>query len=443
MRHDKVYALLGMSSDDLSEASLLPNYGVPWKEVLQQLVKFLLCKQVSVETWDNREMTVIKGRGCVIGQVSSVESNWDDRQNVNIIFKNIPEHLGYNKEWTLHAAAKSVQKGDIVCLLQGASKPTIIRLCKDHFAVIVIAVTPLEAIGTESDSNRWPDFLRDFLLIWDWEKASDRLQDQEYESLIETNGRASERSLKELEDYIKATRLYKVALILEDLEEYKEAEKRLQEAIEGYERVLGKEHLRTLELMDELAIIYKKGQQWKKAEELLLQVIQIRIYIQGEEHSDIFHTLANLMSTYRDQGYLKGIEELKVITDLLKQKEHAAQITEKEVVRIAQSSKEVMMLLLDRRGGNVPITEGVVKAAAGNEGSGEGIMTLLLNQRGSDVPITEGVVKAAAGNKGSGEGIMALLLNQRGGDVLITEGVVKAAAGNKGWGEGIMALLLN
>src|SRR4051795_4819938 len=25
-RHDKVYALLGMSSDDLSEANLLPNY---------------------------------------------------------------------------------------------------------------------------------------------------------------------------------------------------------------------------------------------------------------------------------------------------------------------------------------------------------------------------------------------------------------------------------
>ena len=56
------------------------------------------------------------------------------------------------------------------------------------------------------------------------------------------------------------TRLYNVALILEDLEEYKEAEKRLREAIEGYKRTLGKEHLRILELMDKLAIIYKKSQ---------------------------------------------------------------------------------------------------------------------------------------------------------------------------------------
>ena len=42
--HDKVYALLGMSgisSDGLSKANLLPNYGVKWEELLQRLIKFL------------------------------------------------------------------------------------------------------------------------------------------------------------------------------------------------------------------------------------------------------------------------------------------------------------------------------------------------------------------------------------------------------------------
>ncbi|KAF2184513.1 hypothetical protein K469DRAFT_708723, partial [Zopfia rhizophila CBS 207.26] len=113
-RHDKVYALLGMSSDNLSQASLSPNYGVPWKEVLQRLVKFLLCKQVSVETWDDREMAVIKGRGCVIGQVSSVKSNWDGRPNVNIIFNNTWKQAEYNEKpdthWILQVSAKSVHK---------------------------------------------------------------------------------------------------------------------------------------------------------------------------------------------------------------------------------------------------------------------------------------------------------------------------------------------
>ena len=448
-RHDKIYALLGMSSDDLSTAGLFPDYQVPWEELLQRLVKFLLGKQVSVKTWNNREMAIINSRGYVLGQVSSVKSDQDGRQSVNINFKNTLQHLGHTKEyeahWNLQASAKSVQDGDIVCLLQGASMPTIIRLYEDHFAVIMIAAAFPEAMGTKSDSDRWPDFSHDFPLVWNWEKASDRLQDQEeYESLIEANRRVPERSQKELEDYIrKATRLSTVALILEDLEEYKEAEKRLKEAIEGYKRELGKEHLHTLKLIDKLAIIYKKSQQWKEAGELFSQVIQTRKCVQGEEHSDIFCTLTNLVSTYRDQGYLKGIEELEVITDLLKQKEHAAQITEKEVVRIAQSSKEVMTLLLNQRGGDVPITKGVVEAAAGNRESGKEIMTLLLDRRGGDVPITEGVVEAAAGNGEGGKEIMTLLLDRRGGDVPIAEGVVEAAAGNGESGKEIMTLLLD
>ena len=58
----------------------------------------------------------------------------------------------------------------------------------------------------------------------------------------------------------------------------------------------------------------------------------------------------------------------------------------------------------------------MVEAAAGNEEYGKGIMTLLLDRRGGDVPITERVVKAAAGNEEYGKGIITLLLDQRGGD---------------------------
>jgi hypothetical protein len=74
-----------------------------------------------------------------------------------------------------------------------------------------------------------------------------------------------------------------------------------------------------------------------------------------------------------------------------------------QVVEIAGSfDKEVMTLLLERRGDGVPVTEEVVKAAAGNEESGEGVMTLLLKQRGDGVPIIEKAVKAVIDNKHSG-----------------------------------------
>ena len=47
-----------------------------------------------------------------------------------------------------------------------------------------------------------------------------------------------------------------------------------------------------------------------------------------------------------------------------------------------------MRLLLDRRGGDVPITEGVVEAAAGNGGSGKRTSDLIgLEWSGFDPPI--------------------------------------------------------
>ncbi|KAI4157359.1 MAG: hypothetical protein LQ342_008341 [Letrouitia transgressa] len=106
-----------------------------------------------------------------------------------------------------------------------------------------------------------------------------------------------------------------------------------------------------------------------------------------------------------------------------------------------------MTLLLDRRGADVQITEGVVQAAAGNDGSGKEIITLLLDRRGADIQIIEKVVQAAAGNnwrgKESGEEIITLLLDRRGADVQITEKVVQAAARNYKSGKEVITLLLN
>ncbi|KAI4222446.1 MAG: hypothetical protein L6R40_008585 [Gallowayella cf. fulva] len=105
------------------------------------------------------------------------------------------------------------------------------------------------------------------------------------------------------------------------------------------------------------------------------------------------------------------------------------------------SGKEIMTLLLDRRGADVQITEGVVKAAAGNRTSGKEIMTLLLDRRGADIQITEGVVGRIA--KSFDQEVMTLLLDRRGADVQITEGVVQAAAENYESGKEIMTLLLD
>ncbi|KAH7061022.1 heterokaryon incompatibility protein-domain-containing protein, partial [Paraphoma chrysanthemicola] len=237
-RHDKVYALLGMSSDDLSKVDLLPDYGVPWEELLQRLAKFLLSEKISVEACRDREIAVIKSKGRILGKVTSVQSNMarDDRQGVDVTFKNIPgqpeDIRDSSAHWTLHVSAKSIQEGDLICLLQGASKPAIIRSREDHFTIVKVGVTPLKDVQKGSGYSKWSNFsqsfTRDFVLIWDWESSSDKLQELgEYETLILKSKGVPKHPKTELGSHLdKATRTWNVALILGDVEEYGKAEER-------------------------------------------------------------------------------------------------------------------------------------------------------------------------------------------------------------------------
>ncbi|CCD51186.1 hypothetical protein BofuT4_P085480.1 [Botrytis cinerea T4] len=58
---DKVYALLGMSSDDLEKAGLQPDYNTSWEELFQQLIKFVLSENISVEVSGQRAVIQCKG----------------------------------------------------------------------------------------------------------------------------------------------------------------------------------------------------------------------------------------------------------------------------------------------------------------------------------------------------------------------------------------------
>jgi hypothetical protein len=260
-RHDKVYALLGMSSDGLDRANLLPNYRVPWEELLQRLVKFLFHEKISVETCGDKEAAVIKSKGCILGEVSSAQINTalDNRQSVEVISKTPrgqSANVGIQKAyWTLRPSAKSIRSGDVVCLLEGASKPSIVRICKDYFTVIMIAATPLEDIRIEGKSIAWQKLLssvetfsRDFLLVWDWENPSEELQDPgEHKGWETMHSMVLEHSKIELNGHLdRATRAWDVALVLGDLGQYEKAEKRLQEAIEGYIRAFEIRHPYTL-----------------------------------------------------------------------------------------------------------------------------------------------------------------------------------------------------
>lgn len=249
-RHDKVFALLGMSSDDLSRANLLPDYSVPWEELLQRIAEFLFTESVSVATYGRQEVAIITIKGFVLGQVYLAESNSPShsRQRVHVHFENPLWSQRYTEKqrtWTFQQSAKPIQNGDFICLLQGASKPTIIRFCKNYFAIIMIAASPLEDIGLEDSSVKWPsllqrvkDFNRNFSLVWDWENSSEKLQGLGIYKSLESRTRESAYSRTELEDDIdKATEAWDLALILGDVNMNDTCAVRMRKkAIDGYKR---------------------------------------------------------------------------------------------------------------------------------------------------------------------------------------------------------------
>ncbi len=417
-RRDKVFALLGMSSDDHIPIGLLPNYSIPWGDLLRQLVQFLIGKETLLQTWDDEEVAVLKSRGLVLGTVSQVPKGgtWDDRQKVDVVLENLPGSLAeWSGRWTLQSSAKSIQEGDVVCLLQGAPRPTIIRPYDDYCAIVASSITPTNDEGFEGVAISWPDclrqittFPRELLLVWDWEMSRGGSQQAgDYESFVRCRVSEHTKTDSEIPSSSKTARLGDIALLLGDLGRYKEAVQKLREATETNERMYGRKYTLTLATLDSLA--------------------RASAYERPDYHQD-----------RRIQP-----EELEVVADLLGRRGNYTNITREGMAQGARSyCQEVMIILLDQRGDEVQITEEVVEAAAGNLMDGYRVTKLLLNRRGDQTPVTEEVVKAAAGNSMDGYKITKLLFDRWGDQIPFIQEVVEAAAGNSKDGLEILELLL-
>ncbi|EMR82326.1 putative het domain protein [Botrytis cinerea BcDW1] len=446
--HDKIYALLSMSFDTSNVAGLSPDYRVTWTTLLERLVKFVLFKDVSVKAWEDKEIVLIESKGYVIGHVSSIDADSTryDRQYVSIVSNNQSEfdNKEHTTRWLLHASAKPIRQGDLVCLLQGASKPSIIRAYKDHFSIIVIAVTLQDKIQKKGEWFKslrpllsMKGFSRDFLLIWNWEKGSESLQGQVEDEDI------TERYTSMLEypkmDTNKTVNSINVALALGDTRNYEKAKNILQIQVANYEGVLERESLDMLALKESLAWIYREKNKQMLAENLFLQVIETRKGFQGINHRATLSSMARLGLVYM-LAELSPQNHRKFITRLSNQIENNDQISEEDMIKVGNlSSHKMMKLLLELKRDNVEVTEEVVKAVASNY-YGESIMKLILEKRGEEIIITEEALKAIASNEYAGEDIMELILEKR-EEIIITEEVLKAAASNHSGGK-ILELIL-
>ncbi|PYH68901.1 HET domain-containing protein [Aspergillus vadensis CBS 113365] len=382
MLHDKIYSLLGLCVEDPDEVGLKPNYRLPWNEVFMQAIMHVFPSSCSVETWPESPVAVIKGKGLVLGYVGFAQKHIlkNGSQQIEVNYNDTAHSLGYQgkwgTEWRLRVSAESVEQGDIIFLLKGASSPIIIRPCSGYFTVVV-STTALQSHDDMEWSNGVStpkDFLtqsslNDIVLVWDI-SSSDGEKNKEHDDqndLIYLVPRYQEKAVE------KKKRLQAISLISEGIM---------------------------------TQILQQNGSE--KGDTALLML-----------HLRIGRGLPDLKELIKAAAADRRLDEIMMVEQLLKHGRDSLPVS-KSVVAAAAANEELLgFIALERLqkycGKCLPVTEDVVKAAAANEGFfGYGIIKRLLQHCGESIPVSE-----------------ELLEHCGRGSIIVSKDVIKAATANK------------
>ncbi|OOF96412.1 hypothetical protein ASPCADRAFT_404946 [Aspergillus carbonarius ITEM 5010] len=528
--HDKVYALLGLCADDPNTPCLRPNYNLPWNVVVEQVVAYIFGGQCTVTALSDTQTAVIKGKGWVLGQINSVK--WRNlgyyQQHIGIAFRNTPLAQRYRKkwgaEWVLQRSAASIQQGDIVGLLQGASRPSIIRLSKSRISVIISTGKP-ESVRREEEEEEDDDIFPSKSS----EQTPSDIRSQkdnftgEYSIDIILTWSMFMDSSEEIDESNNPTQLAPKSLVTLEGEEALNSRKLVMEDIfislleQGFRRgqiqlirillqqspmkiPLSERVLRAAVEQPSLLEFFLHGQ-WenlpiteasiKEAEDDVYDLMQLLFY-----RKDVMMISEDLLKAVTTRGgydiwrvlkaFYQHQECLPISDDVLRAAKHQYIRTPLEVLRCLCHRQPVteevvraaagedlhgleMIELLYQHQKSLPITGNVVRAAAENHYgfaiivllyehqeslpvteevvwtaarnvNGFNIMELLYKHQGS-LPLTEDVVQAAAGNLVKGSEIVKMLYQHQ-ENLPITENVVRAAAGNLNEGSEVIRILL-
>ena len=436
LQHDKIYALLGLSAEGLDAPALQPDYGLPWHEVFRRVTAHTFGTLCTVKTWPDSHTAVITGKCLFLGQIKSVYqvSSGDDQVRVWVQCTTVAKSLGYGDQgwdWAFPRFPESVREGDIVCHLQGAAKPSIVRLCQDHFTTIKTtapSVPSREAGKRDGESYRRSGSLEDHFcnIALTFTIPPGTLNDCD--------------GVDESAELLNVTPGYH--------EEPVEERKRLDDTT----TLLGDCFARSFKHSGDMSpawkrLIEQRGPEFAISERVVqvvvghpaensVEVLRF-LFEKGGDKLTITEKIVGAAAANYRMGY-------RLIQLLVEKRGEPLPVSEHVMVAAAKNDwqgYEIMKLLFEHPGRELVISEEVVVAAADNCGSGYRIMPLLFEQRGEDLPISERVVKAVAANTQYGYETMRLLFEKRGEHLPISEHVVVAAAGNNQQGYSIVELL--
>ncbi|KAF3802801.1 Heterokaryon incompatibility protein 6 [Colletotrichum gloeosporioides] len=478
-RRDKIYALLGMSTDTYPD--LKPDYRISWKDLFCRLVRTFVPEAASVSTWNGCETACIQTKGRVLGTVSSVETGnpWDDTQTVNIVeLQDVPGlQSGWIGRWNVRAAAKRAGEGDIICLLQGASRPTLIRVYDDYCVIIAMVVDQALAeqsesrprtysVGTETrPESRRSSFEeldrgeRKYVLKRNETKhsvttggrvvtdgtstgqANSRTEkgcDAEHGSAVkeETDTESRMEPVKSLNHSADGTASDVNFLLVWDWEASR-GEPGPEAKLDGFLRERAIDYTGPSEgvRLREVGLLYSKMGYYFKAIDRFDSAIEVFKKTSQIDCADALAVMDQLVWIYRkrrERGDDQRVEAVQKMAEMAVSR-RSYDTTEASLVGLASfHDTNALEILLDTPERHLEITENVLAAAASNNDCGGAMMDLLLDRR-DEIVVTENVLRAAVGNLGMGDVMLRLLFERKGDQITVTESLIWAAARQDVW----------
>ncbi|CAG8364514.1 unnamed protein product [Penicillium salamii] len=352
--------------------------------------------------WKGVDYAIIKSKAWTLGCIYDVskEHYVYGRQSFKVVLSNTGYALGSDylskEDCILMGFTDSIQDGDLIWILQGASNPTVVRLCDDHFTVILPAMPRKDAQAkpfekTVEHNRQYPS--DDVVFTWELPhiqettstrpaKLAEKVSSSNYhESRIETQSRWRHIEFAMLDIYSNARRDRAYAI----------------DAIKN---------LMTLGCPE------------------CVPLGKIAIAAAGDEGRNGLFILVFLFRHFGDNYHVSDV------------------MVQAAAANTGYCGPAIMMLLFQGYGEKLPITDETFQTAAANTGRySRDIMNILLENRGEKLAISDETVQAAAANPSYGPEIIQVLFKNRGKKLTVSDQVVQAAAANPEHGHKIMQIL--
>lgn len=450
--NDRVYALLGMTSDPMERKKFHPNYDLSWESLLHALTQHCLGSQVSITVLPPNKVA-INGQGTVIGRVVETKPNSavHDLQQMTVAISDTPEASRYEalwgKLWTIQQTAKAIHSGDIICILHGADRPTLIRASGHSFSVIVIAIIPRRNLQPavecataskpekRADTEGMCDFSpfspdRRLSLIWDWDIPSASASDSAERHDTSSSG-----------DFSPEEKLYEAARIMIDIGEHEKARSRIF-ALRESEPTLGHDHPLSLASLDLTAFTYAREDDWEKAIAAFSSAWQSRRAVQGPEHSSTLESLCRLATAHAKLANSAN-QDVFALRRLVMRVQKDQPLSEGDVQRLIQfRSKALLSLLFSQGGSCIPITSKIVRQVKQYYAVTDAmdIMDLLLRKYPGELILQDSVVSTILAV--FDEPQLRSLFASQGERICVTDSVIRTAIGLGDYGVAVLELLL-